>query len=115
MLSLLRFIADGDTGTTISPARYKEEFADARKPHVLIDVRTPEEFNSGHIPGAINIDVQALHRRLKDVPRDRAVVLYCRSGNRSNQAARLLRQAGYTEVYNLGGIGEWRAAGYPIR
>ncbi|MFN4294498.1 MAG: rhodanese-like domain-containing protein [Thermoflexales bacterium] len=115
MLNLLKSLMGGSAGTTISPERYKAEFADARKPHTLIDVRTPEEFKSGHIPGAINIDVQVLARRLDDIPRDRAVVLYCRSGNRSSYAAQMLQRAGYAEVYDLGGIGDWRAAGYPIR
>lgn len=105
----------GSAGRVISPNQYKVEFADANKPHVLIDVRTPEEFKSGHIPGAVNIDVQVLPQRLAEIPRDKAVVLYCRSGNRSNYAAHLLQRAGYTEVYDLGGIGDWRAAGYPIR
>ncbi|MCS7055692.1 MAG: rhodanese-like domain-containing protein [Thermoflexales bacterium] len=115
MLSLLKSLIGGSAGITLSPAQYKAEFADARKPHVLIDVRTPEEFKSGHIPGAINIDVQVLPQRLEEIPRDKAVVLYCRSGNRSSYAAHLLRRAGYTDVYDLGGIGEWRAAGYPVR
>ncbi|GIV85111.1 MAG: hypothetical protein KatS3mg052_2118 [Candidatus Roseilinea sp.] len=115
MLNLLKSLMGGGTGTTISPHRYKAEFVDAQKPHTLVDVRTAEEFKSGHIPGAINIDVQTLARRLDDIPRDRAVVLYCRSGNRSSYAAHILQRAGYAEVYDLGGIGDWRAAGYPIR
>lgn len=115
MLNLLKSLMGGSAGTAISPTRYKTEFADARKPHVLIDVRTPEEFKSGHIPGAINIDVQVLAQRLQDIPHDKAVVLYCRSGNRSSYAAHILQRAGYAEVYDLGSIGDWRAAGYPIR
>ncbi|PJF47861.1 MAG: hypothetical protein CUN48_06370 [Candidatus Thermofonsia Clade 3 bacterium] len=115
MLNVLRSFIGERAGTAITPKQYKTDFADAHRPHVLIDVRTAEEFKSGHIPGAINIDVQVLAQRLQDIPRDRAVVLYCRSGNRSSYAAHILQRAGYAEVYDLGGIGDWRAAGYPIR
>jgi rhodanese-related sulfurtransferase len=115
MFSFLKSIMGGSAGKSIGPVQYKAEFADAKKPHALIDVRTPEEFKSGHIPGAINIDVQVLSGRLKDVPKDKAVVLYCRSGNRSGQAASMLQQAGYTDIHDLGGIGDWRAAGFPIK
>ena len=74
-----------------------------------------DRFQSGHIPGALNIDVQVLPTRLKDVPKDKPVVLYCRSGNRSASAAGMLQRAGYTEIYDLGGIGAWAQAGFPIR
>jgi rhodanese-related sulfurtransferase len=102
-------------GQSISPAAYQAEFIATQKPHVLIDVRSPEEFKSGHIPGAKNIDLRVLAQRLDAVPKDKPVVLYCRSGNRSGQAASLLQQAGYAEIFNLGGIGDWQSAGYPIK
>lgn len=105
----------GNAGRLLTPQQYKADFADARQPHALIDVRSKEEFKSGHIPGAMNIDVQALMQRLDDVPKNKPVVLYCRSGNRSGQAARLLQQAGYTDIYDLGGIGDWQAAGYAVK
>jgi rhodanese-related sulfurtransferase len=105
----------GGGGTVITPEQYQQEFKQAKKPHMLIDVRTPEEFNSGHIPGAVNIDVQVLQQRLKQIPRDKAVVLYCRSGNRSASAAGMLQRAGYTEVFDLGGIGAWARAGLPVK
>lgn len=73
----------------------------------LVDVRTPEEFASGHIEGAINVPLQTLDRRLSDIPRDRPVVVYCRSGARSSTAAGVLRSAGYATVFNLGSIGFW--------
>jgi rhodanese-related sulfurtransferase len=114
MMNLFRTLMGGG-GTVISPDQYQTDFAKPRKPHVLIDVRTPEEFGSGHIPGAINIDVQVLTQRLQDIPRDRPVVLYCRSGNRSATAAGMLQRAGYGEVFDLGGIGAWARAGLPIK
>lgn len=105
----------GGAGTVISPEQYQQDFKQAKKPHVLIDVRTPEEFKSGHIPGAINIDVGVLQQRLKDIPSNKAVVVYCRSGNRSASAAGMLQRAGYTDIYDLGGIGAWSRAGLPIK
>lgn len=96
----------------IDPARYQNEFSSA--PHLLLDVRTAEEFASGHIPGAVNISIQELSSRLSEVPTDLPVVLYCRSGNRSAQALGLLQGAGYTNVYDMGGIIAWQAAGLPV-
>ena len=74
----------------------------------LVDVRTPEEFQGGHIPGAINIPVQEMAVRWKEIgPTTRAVVLYCRSGARSTVAAQILKQAGYAQVLNIGPMSAW--------
>lgn len=100
--------------TKIAPADYQSKFG-AGSDHILIDVRTPEEFASGHIPGSVNIPVDSLGQRLSEVPQDKPVVLYCRSGNRSNQAAQILDQAGYTQIYDLGGIVTWQQQGYPVQ
>ena len=81
----------------------------------LIDVRTPEEFASGFIAGAVNIPVDQLSQRLNEVPQDEPVVVYCHSGNRSHQASQILEDAGYSQVYDLGGISQWQAAGMPVQ
>lgn len=73
----------------------------ADKPY-LVDVRTPQEFAKGHIPGAVNIPVDELRNRMADVPQDRPVVTYCQVGQRGYLATRILLQAGF-EVSNLGG------------
>jgi phage shock protein E len=74
----------------------------------LIDVRTPSEFSAGHIPGAINIPLQQLDSRLTELqPKETPVVLYCRSGNRSGSATRMLENAGFTAVHNLGPMSRW--------
>ncbi len=101
-------ISDG----LITPQEYQTVFGSTD--HVLIDVRTIEEFNSGHIADAGNIPVEVIAGRLSEIPQDEPVVLYCRSGNRSAQAASILRQAGYTQVYDLGGIISWQQAGLPV-
>jgi len=74
----------------------------------LVDVRTSGEFAAGHIPGAINLPVQDLERRMGELTgKDRPIVLYCRSGARSSSAARMLRAAGYTDVHDLGAMSRW--------
>jgi len=74
---------------------------------MLLDVRTPEEFAGQRIPGAVNIPVQELATRLKEVgPKGRPVVVYCRSGGRSAGAAQLLKRAGF-EVTDIGAMGNW--------
>jgi rhodanese-related sulfurtransferase len=75
---------------------------------LLLDVRSPEEFAEGHLAGAVNIPVDALPQRLAEVePKDRPVVVYCRSGARSKKARGLLLEHGWTRVENLGGQGNW--------
>jgi rhodanese-related sulfurtransferase len=96
----------------IGPAEYAAEYQGAD--HLLIDVRTPEEFAAGYIDGAVNIPVDVIGQSLNRIPTDQPVVLYCRSGNRSAQAAEILRQAGYTQVIDLGGIIDWEAQGYQV-
>jgi len=69
----------------------------------VLDVRTPEEFAGGSVPGAVNLPVQDLAARLAEVPKGKPVVVFCRSGGRSASAARLLRAEGWT-VHDVGPI-----------
>jgi phage shock protein E len=74
----------------------------------LVDVRTREEFAAGHLPGAVNIPVQELDRRMAELePKGEPLVLYCRSGSRSGRAARMLKGAGYSAVHDLGAMSRW--------
>lgn len=98
----------------ISPAAYQQAFAEADADHLLIDVRTPEEFASGHIEGAVNIPVEALASRLAEVPSGQPIVVYCRSGNRSATASQILANAGYSGIYDLGGLQGWISQGFPV-
>jgi len=71
----------------------------------VVDVRTPAEFKDGSYPGAINIPVSVLPVRMNELElRDKPIVLFCASGARSGQGARLLKQAGFTDVTNAGGL-----------
>ena len=69
----------------------------------LIDVREPDEVAAGTLPGAVNIPLGDLPARVGELDRDRRVVLLCRSGARSTQAARFLTASGFTDVVNLAG------------
>jgi rhodanese-related sulfurtransferase len=92
----------------------------------VLDVRTPSEFNSSRIEGATLIPVknsggsnlspdQLLEARINEVPKDKKILVYCKSGNRSASAAKILVNAGYSQVYNMeGGINAWVGAGYPV-
>ena len=77
--------------------------------YIILDVRTPQEYNEKHIPGAINIanesigteDISAL------TDKDQLILVYCRSGNRSKQASEKLVKLGYTNTIEIGGINSW--------
>lgn len=92
----------------------------------VLDVRTPSEFNSSHIEGATLIPVtnasgsnlspeSLLEARINEVPKNKKVLVYCRSGHRSTSASTILVNSGYSQVYNMeGGINAWIGAGYPV-
>ncbi len=83
---------------------------------ILLDVRTPEEWaQDGHIEGATLIPLQELpDRAAQELPKDAEIIVYCRSGNRSAQAASYLVDAGYGDVSDMGGIADWKAAGNEV-
>ncbi|MFN8489521.1 MAG: rhodanese-like domain-containing protein [Caldilineaceae bacterium] len=99
----------------ISPQDYQTKFGANGAKHLLLDVRTPEEYASGHIAGAQNIAVDTLEQHLGEVPKDQPVVVYCHSGNRSARAAQILQKAGYTQIFDLGGVVQWQQAGFPLQ
>jgi len=85
------------------------QYPDAR----ILDVRTPGEFRSGHLPGAHNINYQdsSFRQHIEVLPKDGRYLVYCRSGMRSAGACRVMTSVGFTEVANLrGGIMAWRGA-----
>ncbi len=83
----------------------------------LLDVRTPEEYAEGHIAGAINIDVQSddfQPTARQELSKDSTILVYCRSGRRSLDAAEILTRLGYRVVNLKGGILDWQAFGLPV-
>jgi rhodanese-related sulfurtransferase len=96
------FPAGCATDTTAAEARRLAQ-AGAR----LLDVRSPDEFRERHLPGAINVPIEELGRRLGELDRGRALIVYCHTGVRAGIAVELLRKAGFRRVHNLGSIGRW--------
>ena len=81
----------------------------------VLDVRAPEEFITGHVPGAVNIPYDQVAARLAEVPKDKDVVLYCRSGRRAGMAAEVLAANGYTRLKHLeGDMPAWIEKGRPV-
>jgi rhodanese-related sulfurtransferase len=81
----------------------------------VLDVRSPEEYASGHVPGAVNIPYDQMASRIAEVPKDRDVVLYCRTGRRAGIAAEVLAGQGYTRLQHLeGDIVAWVEKGRPV-
>ena len=80
------------------------------KDYVIVDVRTPDEYKEGHIPNAINIPNEtineAVYNKLKD--KNQLILIYCRSGSRSRQAAYKMQKLGYTNLVDFGGIINWK-------
>jgi hydroxyacylglutathione hydrolase len=81
----------------------------------LLDVRTPHEWDEGHLPGARYLFLGELPEKLGDLDRDKPVVVYCASGYRSSLAANLLQASGFPQVQNVpGGFAAWTAAAFPV-
>ncbi|HSK51778.1 MAG TPA: rhodanese-like domain-containing protein [Clostridia bacterium] len=82
---------------------------------LMLDVREPDEWAQGHVPGATLIPLGELAARTGELPRDRDIVVICRSGNRSAQGRDILLAAGFGSVTSVGGgIAAWSAAGLPV-
>jgi rhodanese-related sulfurtransferase len=77
----------------------------------VVDVRDPQEYVAGHVPGALNIPLPELRGRLADVPRTGTVYVVCASGNRSKVGADLLSRAGVEALSVAGGTAAWRRSG----
>ena len=77
--------------------------------YIILDVRTPEEYKEGHIPGAINIPNETIS--IDEIPqlpdKEQLILVYCRSGNRSKQASEKLSALGYLNIVEFGGINSW--------
>lgn len=91
----------------LAAADFQKRMRESENP-IVIDVRQPYEFQTGHIPDAVNIPLSQLKSHLNNISKDREILLYCRSGMRSRQAARILGKNGYKHLSHLqGGIMSW--------
>ncbi|HAE22526.1 MAG TPA: rhodanese-like domain-containing protein [Spirochaetaceae bacterium] len=93
---------------TMSYAQLSSLLASPDSPVLLLDVRTAEEYAAGHIPGAVLAPYDALAATFTEADKNRPIVLYCRSGNRSGIAMRTLRSMGYANLSDFGGIPNWK-------
>ena len=101
----------------VSPADAAEVLDERAPDVVLLDVRTPGEFGEARVPGSVNIDFYAADfaSQLDTLPKDVPYVVYCRSGNRSSQTMDIMRDLGFSEVWDVdGGIISWGEAGLPL-
>jgi rhodanese-related sulfurtransferase len=83
----------------------------------LVDIRTPREFNQGHMKGALNYDYYKpeFMQQMNTLDKSKPVYIYCRSGNRTGNASKKLKRAGFTKIYDLkGGINYWLSKGYKL-
>ena len=112
--------SDDEPTTTAAPAAAEEgtqgaDIVEAVAERTVIDVRTPEEFDAGHVEGALNLDVQdpGFDAAVSELPMDGSYVVYCRSGNRSAAAAARMADLGFTDVLDAGAFDALAAAGVP--
>jgi rhodanese-related sulfurtransferase len=99
---------------TINALELNERLKNGKRP-IVIDVRQPDEYRSGHIIGAKLIPLNKLSSRMKELPQSREIVCVCASGNRSGSATRMLVKAGYNAVNMKGGMLSWRRANLPVK
>jgi len=118
MSLLSRLFGTDQTSPTPSPHAIDVQEAKRRQAAgaLLVDVREPAEWSQGHAPDAQLIPLGSLGNRLAEIPREREVLLICRSGNRSGTAQQQLLKLGYEQVYNVsGGMNAWAGAGLPVQ
>jgi phage shock protein E len=101
--------------TMISPEKVAEILKTQKDSYTILDVRTREEFDLGHLDSALLIPVDELETRYAELAKNIPVIVYCRSGSRSVKAAALLVSKGFSQVYDMaGGINAWTSKGYPV-
>ena len=113
---LLAGCASGVTGVTnMNVEDFSKKTAESGV--VTLDVRTPGEFMTGHIQGAQNIDFEggSFESQIESLDKNGTYAVYCRSGNRSGQAVKVMQDAGFKNIYNLdGGVIDWANSGLPL-
>ncbi len=101
---------------TLEPNEFEQNLITQRG--ILLDVRTPTEYKEGHLAHSINIDYKAddFKKVIAQLDRNKPYFVYCKAGVRSQKATEIMRNLGFTQLYNLnGGIDAWRAEGLPLQ
>jgi rhodanese-related sulfurtransferase len=112
---LLAGCSTSSTATDLSVSEFSSKVIEAGV--ITLDVRTPSEFSEGHIEGALLIDFQSgnFENEIALLDKNQTYAVYCRSGNRSGQAVKVMSDAGFTKLYNLnGGVIDWNNSGLPL-
>ena len=117
LLVILLLAGCADTTGGENNATYKQitmseavEMMESETNYIILDVRRPDEFSAGHIPNAVNMPNESIGAdEIDELPdKDRLILVYCRSGNRSKQASEKLVRLGYTNIVEFGGILDWK-------
>ena len=112
---LLAGCSSSSSAVDLSVSEFSSKVAEAGI--ITLDVRTPGEFNEGHVEGAKLIDFQSgnFESEIATLDKTKTYAVYCRSGSRSGQAVKVMSDAGFTNIYNLdGGVIDWASAGLPL-
>lgn len=112
---LLAGCSTSSNATDLSVSEFSSKVAEAGV--ITLDVRTPGEFSEGHIEGALLVDFQSgnFENEIASLDKNQTYAVYCRSGNRSGQAVKVMSEAGFTKLYNLdGGVIDWANSGLPL-
>ena len=116
LLAVMLLTACGQAKENVQEAVYMnitaqeaKQIMDTEEGYVILDVRTQEEYDQGHIPGAILIPDSEIEARVEEVltDKDQLILVYCRSGRRSKLASEILVELGYTNIKEFGGIVDW--------
>lgn len=105
------------TDVTVARARALLQERSGKADFVILDVRTPGEFAEGHLPGALNLDLQAsdFEARLNGMDRGKTYLVYCRTGNRSQRAIQAMKRLGFRSVFHMTeGIVGWQQQKFPL-
>jgi rhodanese-related sulfurtransferase len=92
------------------PGQLAKLIREGKSAHFLVDVRTAVEYEAGHIPTAVNIPVDIIGMRPPTEQKDALIIVYCRSGNRSATARKILMDLGYTNLVDFGGVSRWEGS-----
>ena len=117
VVAVVHLIAVGGSGGSSLPRDISTDqaYQKYQEGAYFLDVRTQDEWNEFHAPNSTLIPLDQLPTRLSEIPRDKEIVVVCRSGNRSQQGRDILLSGGFTQVSSMtGGLNEWRSKGYPI-
>ncbi|GMQ46228.1 rhodanese-like domain-containing protein [Vibrio sp. 10N] len=111
MKTVLRYFVLGFLfvlGSANASDRAKQGWELIEQGAIVIDVRTPQEFNAGHLEQAVNYPLSELDKHIATLDKSQSIVLYCRSGNRSGQAMAYMQSKGFTALHNAGGLNEMK-------